>query len=194
MPRQAGFAGFGQADATDRLFLAVLPGAEVAVRAHALAEALKAGSGSQAQPVPASRLHVTLHYFGEFAGVPDALVGAVDKAMRGIGLRAFDACLDRAWSFDGGPHRKPWVLGMSAEEGMQALHAATGRQLAVAGVRAKGGAGFVPHMTVLYDRQALAPRPVDPIRLEIREVALVDSLVGRGEHRVLRRWPLNGIA
>jgi 2'-5' RNA ligase len=67
-------------------------------------------------------------------------------------------------------------------------------QLAVAGVRAKGGAGFVPHMTVLYDRQALAPRPVDPIRLEIREVALVDSLVGRGEHRVLRRWPLNGIA
>lgn len=189
-PRQAGFDGFGTADPTDRLFLAVQPDINAASRASALVEAIQPRTGQQAQPVPASRLHVTLHYFGEFAGVPDALLASVDDAMQGLAVAGFEACLDRAWSFGGGPRSKPWVLGMSAADRIEALHAETGRRLAAAGVRAQRGAGFIPHMTVLYGEQALAPRAIEPIRLDVRELVLVDSLVGRGEHLVLRRWPL----
>lgn len=190
MPRQAGFESFGTADPTDRLFLAIQPDAAAAMRAITLVEAIKPGSGARAQPVPVSRLHVTLHYFGEFAGVPDALLASVDDAMQGLAVAGFEAWLDRAWSFGGGPRSKPWVLGMSAADRIEALHAETGRRLAAAGVRTKGGAGFIPHMTVLYGEHALAARAIDPIRLAVRELVLVDSLVGRGEHRVLRRWLL----
>jgi 2'-5' RNA ligase len=190
MPGQAGLEGFGTAHPTDRLFLAVLPGAVAAARAIALVQAIKPRSGQGAQTVPASRLHVTLHYFGEFAGVPDALLASIDDALQGVAVACFEACLDRAWSFGGGPRSKPWVLGMSAADRVEALHAETGRRLAAAGVRTRGGAGFIPHMTVLYGEQALAPHAIEPIRLDVRELVLVDSLVGRGEHHVLRRWPL----
>jgi hypothetical protein len=97
--------------------------------------------------------------------------------MQGLAVAGFEACLDRAWSFGGGPRSKPWVLGMSAADRIEALHAETGRRLAAAGVRAQRGAGFIPHT-------------IEPIRLDVRELVLVDSLVGRGEHLVLRRWPL----
>ena len=49
---------------------------------------------------------------------------------------------------------------------------------------------FKPHMTLLYDRKYVAPQPIRPLRWTANEVVLIDSLVGRSQHIVLGRWPL----
>jgi 2'-5' RNA ligase len=193
MAQQGGFEGLGFTGPTDRLFLAVLPDADVAARAIALADRLKCESGLRAPLVPAARLHVTLHYFGEFAGVPRTLLRSIDAAMQGIANRGFAVCFDQAWSFSGGSGRKPWVFGMSADGDLRHLHADIGQRLAASGSKPQGpqgSAGFVPHMTMLYGDAPLDARALEPLPLEVRDVALVDSLVGRGEYRVLQRWPL----
>jgi 2'-5' RNA ligase len=45
-------------------------------------------------------------------------------------------------------------------------------------------------MTLLYDRRAVAERPVEPIRWRVRGLVLLRSLVGQGRHQVLARWPI----
>lgn len=191
MSGQAGFDGFAPAVASDRLFLAILPDAAGARRIAALAEGLRAEFGLRARALPAERLHLTLHYFGEFAGVPAALVAAVDGVMRGLAAPGFEVVFDRVASFGGGAGRKPWVLlgGTEANGPLQALQQRSGRRLAEAGLALPGQGRFRPHVTLLYDG-ALPQRTIDPVVLAVHEVALVDSLVGRGQHRVLRRWPL----
>ena len=49
---------------------------------------------------------------------------------------------------------------------------------------------FVPHMTLLYDTRMVAERPIEPMRLTVRDFALVHSLVGQSRYIELARWPL----
>jgi 2'-5' RNA ligase len=135
---------------------------------------------------------VTLQYFGAFAGLPRGLVATIEHVVDRIELHAFGIAFDHVASFDGGARRRPWVL-LGPEQGLahlHQLHAMLGAGLAAAGVRVEAHARFVPHLTLLYGDRELPPQAVDPIAWMVRELVLVDSLVGRGEHRVLRRWSL----
>lgn len=192
MSGQATFEGFAPPQPSDRLFLAVQPDADAAARIAALARTLRDRHRVRGRPLDEARMHVTLQYFGEFAGLPEGLVAAVASVVDGLALHAFDVAFDQAASFGGGARRRPWVLRGSQEAlaRLHDLHALLGARLAAAGVRVEGRAGFVPHLTLLYADRALPPQAIAPIAWTVRELVLVDSLVGRGEHRVLRRWPL----
>jgi len=192
IPKQATLDGFAPPQPTDRLFLAVQPDAAATARIAALAQALRDDHRARGRPLDEARLHVTLQYFGAFAGLPEGLVATIADVVDGIALRAFEVAFDHAASFDGGARRRPWVL-RGSEAGLarlQALHAVLGGGLAAAGVRVEGHARFLPHLTLLYEDRALPRQAVDPIAWTVRELVLVDSLIGQGEHRVLRRWPL----
>jgi 2'-5' RNA ligase len=192
IPKQATLGGFASPQPSDRLFLAVQPDVGATKRIVALARRLREEHGARGRPLDEPRLHVTLQYFGAFAGLPQGLVAAIEHVVDDIDLRAFEIAFDHIASFDGGARRRPWVL-RGSEEGLarlHELHAVLGAGLAAAGVRVEGHARFLPHLTLLYEDRPLPRQAIDPIAWAVRELVLVDSLVGQGEHRVLRRWPL----
>ena len=189
---QATFDGFAPSQPSDRLFLAVRPDAAASVRITALAQTLRDEHRARGRPLDRARLHVTLQYFGAFAGLPQALVATIVRVVDGIDLRAFEVAFDCVASFEGGARRRPWVLlGSDGLAHLHRAHAVLGESLATAGVRVAGHARFLPHLTLLYEDHALPRQAIDPIAWIVRELVLVDSLIGRGEHRVLRRWPLS---
>jgi 2'-5' RNA ligase len=192
MPEQASLHGFAPPRSSDRLFLAVRPDAAATARIAALARRLREEHGAHGRPLDDARLHVTLQFFGGFAGLPRSLITAIERVVDGIELRAFEVVFDHVASFDGGGRRRPWVL-RGSEDGLahlHALHAALGRGFAAAGVRVEGHARYVPHLTLLYGDRALPRQTIDPIAWTVRELVLVDSLVGQGMHRALQHWPL----
>jgi 2'-5' RNA ligase len=51
---------------------------------------------------------------------------------------------------------------------------------------------FVPHVTLLYDRQVLAPTPINPVAWKVEEIVLVRSEVGATKYEKPGRWKLGG--
>lgn len=192
MSKQAALDGFAPPRSSDRLFLALRPDGAATARIAALARRLREEHGMPGRPLDDARLHVTLQFFGGFAGLPQGLVTAIERVVDGIEVRAFELAFDHVASFDGGGRRRPWVLRGSEDglAGLHALYAALGQGFVAAGVRVEGHARYVPHLTLLYGDRALPRQAVDPITWTVRELVLVDSLVGQGVHRALQRWPL----
>ncbi|WP_345295350.1 2'-5' RNA ligase family protein [Luteimonas vadosa] len=177
---------------TDRLFLAILPGPGVAADMQALAVSLFERHQVEARAMEVARLHMTLHFLGDFTGVPAGLLAGAGRALDPIETACFDVVLDRALSFDGDRRRRPWVLSGSGPGtvALRALHAETGRKLAAEGVAVQGGQPFRPHVTLGYARIGLPASAVDPCVMHVHEIALVRSHIGRARHEVLMRWKL----
>lgn len=191
MPGQLSFAGFEAApQLTDRLFFAVLPDSAAAARITALAQQVRGQHGLTGMPLPAERLHVTLQFLGDHAGVPRRLVDAASQAAASLSVPAFGIALDHVLSFQGG-QRKPLVLcGGAGVTALVEFHSELGEALAAAAVPCPASASYTPHVTLLYDERAIARQPVEPVRWVAGELVLVNSLVGRSRHVVLGRWPL----
>jgi 2'-5' RNA ligase len=51
---------------------------------------------------------------------------------------------------------------------------------------------FMPHVTLLYDRQTVDAQGITPVSWRVTEFVLVHSLLGQSRHIVLGRWPLRG--
>jgi 2'-5' RNA ligase len=47
---------------------------------------------------------------------------------------------------------------------------------------------FAPHLTLLYDKQELAPTPIEPVSWMVQEVVFVGSEVGATKYHRLGRW------
>lgn len=180
--------------ATDRLFFALLPDAPAAQRVGALAKKLKAEHGLKGRPLAVSRFHVTLHFFGDHPGLPQALVDGVSSAASELRCAPFDVVFDHAMSFAGRPRKRPFVL-RGGDEGLAALFAfrrALGDAMTRRGLGRLVDARFTPHVTLLYDDQLLPAQPVEPIVWRVNEFVLVDSLLGQTRHVPLARWKLEG--
>lgn len=186
-------ADAGARAARHRLFLALRPDAATAERIADFAVRLGREQGLQPAPPATARLHVTMNYFGVFAGIPAGLAEAVHAAATGLAIAPIDVVLDRVAGFDGHCGVRPWVMLPSAAsaEALRQLYGALATRLRAHGV--EGGTGrraFTPHLTL---RRAAAPLPsqaVTPIAWQADAILLVDSRLGRGEHVVLGRWPL----
>jgi RNA 2',3'-cyclic 3'-phosphodiesterase len=180
---------------TDGLFFAVFPDAHTATGISKLAQQLCVDPRPKSKPLAANRLHVTLVHLGNFAGgLPPASVNAAMSAAASVTMAPFTVEFDSALTFAQKPRPGPLVLG--GEEGvvgLHALHDALGAALQSAGfgdhaVAAK--APYTPHVTLAYGAPWIAPRPVEAVSWNVREFALVHSLLGRTKHVVLARWPL----
>lgn len=191
MSQQASLPGFAQAVATDRLFLAIFPGHDVADRLAALAVTQCVRHALRGKPLASDRFHVTLFHLDDSVGLRTDIVEAASAAATRVNAAPFDVTFDQVTSFDVRREKSPFVL--TSDHGNEALHAfqtALGMRLREAGLARYVTSGFRPHLTLAYDAHVVAPEPVAPISWRAGEFVLVHSLLGKTRHIPLARWPL----
>ena len=188
---QDALPGFEPPVAEDSLFFCVFPD-DAACEAIAVeSDGLRVEHSLAGRALEASRLHLTLHYLGQHAGLRQDIVDAACAAADQVSQSPFGITLARASSFGNGEGRRPCVLLCPEERPpVHALWRELGTRLMAAGLGRYLERQFTPHVTLLYDTHALVPQAIDPIHWQVRDFALVHSVVGRGEYRVLKSWSL----
>lgn len=166
---------------TDRLFFALQPTLDAAVRIHALALRLGEVYGLTGKPLALENLHVTLCFLGEFDGVPLPLLARAEAMGQQLHAAPFELAFDHVMSFER-RHDPPLVL--CREDACAPLDELR-RQLG-----ADPAESFKPHITLRYARRRIPLQQVAPITWTVTEVLLIRSLVGRGHHEVLGSYPL----
>lgn len=194
MPAQMSFAGFDtESLPKHRLFFAIFPDADTAVRIAKLAWRVREEHKLKGRLLAAERLHVTLHHLGDHVDFPQDIVAAAREVGETIATEPFDLAFDCVGSFTGRPGNRPLTL-----HGGDRLTALAAFQQWLGLAMKKGGLGrwaewsFTPHVTLLYDSQKVDEQLVDPIGWTVREFVLVHSLLGETRHISLARWPLRG--
>jgi RNA 2',3'-cyclic 3'-phosphodiesterase len=185
---------------TDGLFFAVYPDSNTAAGIAKFAQQLCADEhvrsgtrrGVRSKPLAANRLHVTLRHLGNFAGgLPADVVEAAKRAAASVSMAPFTVEFDALASFAKKPRPGPAVLvGEHGVRGLQALHDALEARLRGDGI--EPDERFTPHLTLAYGMPWIERRPAEPACWNVREFALIHSLLGRTRHIVLARWPLVG--
>jgi 2'-5' RNA ligase len=174
---------------TDGLFLAILPEAHARPRIEGTAQQLHSRHGLKGKLLAPERYHISLFSFGEHNGLPPRLVSEVMKAAAAIEMPPFDVAFDRAMSFYGGQQRPLVLCGGDGVAKLIALQ----RVIDVAMQRARVARAkqpFVPHVTLLYDKDGIDEQPIERIGWTVTEFVLIHSLLGRGQYIALARWPL----
>ncbi|WP_144146564.1 2'-5' RNA ligase family protein [Paraburkholderia sp. BCC1884] len=202
MPEQLWLPGLEAPPApTDGLFFAVFPDAQTAAGIAKLAQQLCGEARVRSKPLAPGRLHVTLQHLGNFAGgLPQAEVDAAMRAAASISMEPFTVEFGSVVSFASKPRPGPLVLG--GDEGVVGLH--TLHDALSEALQKTGLAGFArdrmmsaavpytPHVTLAYGMPWAAARSIEPVCWNVREFALMHSLLGRTRHVALARWPLAG--
>lgn len=169
------------------LFFAILPAPVDLSRIDAAASAVRQQRGVERGLVKAERLHVTCCDLGDFNETPpQTLVDAAVAVAAVLARSSFEIVFDRVMRFKGNR-----ALALLADDGageLKAFRAALGQALSQAGLGVDSGGA--PHMTLGYGGDDVSESLADPIRWTARDFVLVHSLVGKGEHRQLGRWPL----
>ena len=192
MSGQMSLGGFADAVPTDRLFFAVFPDDAARETIAHLADDIGRRHGLRGAPLKRERLHVTLHHLGDYAGLPAALVEDAQRAATQIVAASFEVAFDRVKSFAGRAQKKPCVLiGKEGDTPLQRLRMQLGECLIQAGLGKHVTREFTPHVTLRYERMLVPEQRVAPIAWTAREFALVHSLLGKTEHRILQRWTLS---
>lgn len=181
---------------TDGLFFAVFPDTRTAACVAKLAQQRCAEVRTRSKPLAAGRLHVTLLHLGNFAGgLPQNKVDAAMRAAEAISMTPFTVEFDAIDNFGKRPRPGPMVLtGGEGVVGLHALHDSL--EQALIGVdfweRPVAAKTYVPHVTLAYGMPPADKRPVEPVCWNVREFALIHSLLGRTRHIALARWSLVG--
>ena len=170
--------------ATDRLFWAVIPPADVVERIARLTRHLKIGHDLSGKPLQPEHLHVTLRNLGDGLGVPGDLVALATERAAGIAMPSFKVGFDRVGSFKNGA----FVLrGDESLIGLEILQQRLSDALDDSPQRARS---FTPHMTLLRDAHRVSDHDIEPIEWQVKDIVLVHSLLGKTTHRHLARVPL----
>jgi 2'-5' RNA ligase len=190
-PAQESLAGFEKKELKDRLFFCLFPDPAAREAIAGETDALRVEHSLTGMPFRPDRLHVTLHHLGDHVELREDLVEAACAAAQRVALPAFEVALGSASTFPSEQGKNPCVL-MCAEERppVHALWRELGTQLMAAGLGRHVERDFTAHVTVLYDSREFLPQHIDPIRWTARDFALVHSLLGKGEYRILGTWAL----
>ncbi len=175
-----------------RLFFAVFPDAEAQRAIAEVAEDLRTHHGVRGRWIDPSRYHLTLHFLGDHSELRKDLVDRASTAAAKIALPDFEVVLDRLASFKG--RKPPGVLcGTDGPVPVHALWQALRRELMLAGCGGQLDSKFIPHVTLFYsDGGAFEHQAIASIAWTVREFALVHSVVGQHDYRVLASWPVSG--
>jgi RNA 2',3'-cyclic 3'-phosphodiesterase len=194
MVGQLSLVGFDPAPRpTDRLFFAIVPDATSAARLAQLARRENREHGINGRLVAANRFHISLHFLGLHAGVPQRLVAAARDAATAITMPPFRVTLDRAVTFSGQPGNRPLVVrGDDGVTGVRELQRTLLAAMRRVGLEPAVKSSFAPHLTVLYIDRIIAEHPVEAVSWVVRELVLIRSRLGLGRHERLARWPLLG--
>jgi 2'-5' RNA ligase len=194
MPEQLSFAGLtGAGKQTDRLFYAIFPDADAAARIEQIASRLRAEKGLRGKPLQTDRLHMTINHLGDYWGLPPSILEPALEAGAKVEAAPFEITLDRVESFRNRPRNRPLVLrgdrdGISAVVAFQKL---LGKAMEAAGLMRQVERRFTRHVTLLYDDRGLMEQAAgEAVSWTAREFVLVHSLLGKTQHKLLGRWPL----
>ena len=169
------------------VFFCIRPTAAAAWDAARIARKLAADLRCRVDKIPAERLHISLQGLGDWRQLPDRVIDAARRAADEISFAPFEATFENVLTLRSGPEPFPSAL-MGFNAGVRAFHTRLCERLAANGLRANQEIN--PHMTMFYAPEPVVPRTIDPISFRVSEFVLIRSIHGRGEHRLLGRWPL----
>jgi 2'-5' RNA ligase len=193
MSEQLDLFGFHPPSRDERLYFALVPSDPVKQQIFRLARGWRSDLGLTGPPISPGCLHVSLHGLGDYAGIPRRLVEVTRKAGHAVRQPAFDITFDRVLSFNGKNGKRPFVLRPSTNiAALSEFHRALGSSMNSVGLARCAVPRFTPHMTLLYDRQRVPERTVEAVCWHVDGFVLIHSLLNRGRHVHLARWPLNG--
>ncbi len=193
MDEQLSFPGFEPPSRCDSLFFGILSQANSAVEITKAADNLRSLYGLNGRLIEQERLHVSLHAIGRFDGLPNFVIERAYRAGAMVSTPPFPLTFDCVMSFDNKRDKRPVVLRPRYDLApLFALHDVLGGAMKRARIGRYVTSRFVPHMTLLYDSRVVRERPIEPIRMNVRDFVLVHSLVGQSRYIELARWPLRG--
>lgn len=178
------------------LFVAIFP------RAEASAEMARAGGevkdilGVRGKPRPANHFHCTVYHVGTYlgelpAGDVRAAIASCETAANLVG--PFEVRFDRMFTFEGRHGNHPFVLfSKDGNPALDLLHELLVTEFMKRGFSKSRHSRFIPHVTYCYAKQPVGEMPIGAIDWPVKEVLLIQSLIGKTEYRVLGRWQLQG--
>lgn len=191
MSSQPSLFGDEPAHPTDRLFFGVFPPKPIRERIVELGEALKAREGLRGKVHQENRVHVTLFHFGDYVGLPNAIVEKAKAAAAALRFAPFETTFDRAESFSSQPRNRPFTLrGETGAVQLIAMRQALATEMMKVGLAREARTGFTPHVTLLYDDKAVDAVAVEPVSWTVKDFVLVHSHLGQSRHDHLHSWPL----
>lgn len=175
----------------ERLFFCIRPPADVARAAHALGRHL-----TQAPRLAPERLHLSLFLVADENRLAPTLLHAAIEAGRRIHAAPFDIALSTAMSFDPlGPNRRHPLVLIPDNRRLLDLRSELVLAATDCGINTRQSAwddDLVPHMTLAYAAEPLAPRAIDLLHFRAEEFVLLHSRRGFAQHIEKGRWRLKG--
>ena len=144
--------------------------------------------GKDADEVAAERRHISLHTIGDYRSLPRRRLHAAHWLADSAVLDEFSITFDKVTTFRRRRDGKWPIVMNGANTDLTAFHQTLVDRLK--GDRSGARRQFAPHMTVIYSPEPIAQQPIAPISFRATEFVLIRSIQGRGEHRLLGRWPL----
>ena len=175
-----------------RLFFAVRPPPDVAAGIDRVAAGARHSGLLRGHWLRPEKYHVTVHFLGSFAFVPEDLLERAKSAADALRLRAFDVVLDRLASFPG-RRQSPCILlcAAAADAALQDMWRTLRDACDSVGATAPAQERYVPHLTIAYANRALPEAiPVEPVHWRAQELLLLHSDVGNAAHKPLASWAL----
>jgi 2'-5' RNA ligase len=188
-----GGTGRWRPERSERLFFGVRPNTEMADCLWQFAERFIEGLSLKERLLKRECLHISLHHVSDDRRLRTRTVHAAGLAANAVSMSWFEVKLRCLLGFatpplpDGRLPSRPLVL-LGEGEGLFELHRLLGAAMNKNGLRATGG--FMPHMTLSFGSKPISMRAIEPIRLEVKEFALIHSELGLTRHNTIDRWPL----
>jgi RNA 2',3'-cyclic 3'-phosphodiesterase len=175
--------------ASDPLFLMLRPDQAAAAAIHRIAWGLRDALGLTGRPLARELLHISLCALGPYGWLTQRIFSEINAVLASLAMPCFRAGFGWCESFRH-PTRRPLVLrGDETLTGVEMLHAELMATLCRISF-APSPRRFTPHMTLLRDPCDTGEREIDQISWLVRDIVLICSLRGRGQHMELCRWPL----
>lgn len=171
--------------------MAVVPDADTAARIYQRAEVIRCARNLQGALIRPEHLHATLFFLGELDALPEQIITRAVEAAAAVKMPSFEVSFDRTMSFSERSNNHPFVLvGDAGAERLKKFRQMLGASMMRNGLRHLVRTSFMPHVTLLYDKQNVDEQPIEPISWIVREFVLIRSLYGRTTHIHEEWWPL----
>ncbi|UIJ45667.1 2'-5' RNA ligase family protein [Sphingomonas cannabina] len=172
----------GSAPVRYRPFFAIKPADEVLAPIAGMRRTY-CGEGT---PVRSEHAHITLEIFDDHPRRPDELIAELVAIGNAVEAAAFELMLDRVVGTVRSVALRPGRRSTGLALLQRAIHAEVDR----AGLKAREGWSFSPHLTLGYREGEAFSRAVAPVAWQVDEFVLIHSHVGATRHEIVGRWRL----
>lgn len=194
MSEQLSLPGMAESSAPpEDLFFALQPDTGTKITITKLAHEFTEEQGLQGRLVNEARYHVTTLFVGDVRMFGETAIQSMSQAASAVASTTdtFRLEFNRIGGFGARSRLSPLALHHEHENPAfsnlaQRLH----KELLRSGIRSQKGPSSKLHLTLCYREQFVEATPIPPIGWQVTELVLIKSLLGKGQHILLGRWPL----